>query len=51
MSNFKLVYLKDIADSQTGPFGSQLHQSDYVSEGTPMVPHRTRLRTHSKWSV
>ena len=37
MSNFKLVLLKDIADSQTGPFGSQLHQSDYVSEGTPMV--------------
>ncbi|WP_396196177.1 restriction endonuclease subunit S [Flavobacterium sp.] len=37
MSNLKLVYLKDVADSQTGPFGSQLHQSDYVSEGTPMV--------------
>lgn len=37
MSNFKLFYLKDIAESQTGPFGSQLHQSDYVSEGTPMV--------------
>jgi type I restriction enzyme S subunit len=37
MSNYQLVYLKDVADSQTGPFGSQLHQSDYVSEGTPMV--------------
>jgi len=37
MNNYKLVFLKDIADSQTGPFGSQLHQSDYVSEGTPMV--------------
>jgi type I restriction enzyme S subunit len=37
MSNFKLVYLKEVADSQTGPFGSQLHQSDYVSKGTPMV--------------
>lgn len=37
MSNFKLVYLKNVADSQTGPFGSQLHQSDYVSKGTPMV--------------
>jgi type I restriction enzyme S subunit len=22
---------------QTGPFGSQLHQSDYVSEGTPVI--------------
>ena len=37
MSKYQLVCLKDIADSQTGPFGSQLHKSDYVSEGTPMV--------------
>ena len=22
---------------QTGPFGSQLHQRDYVSEGTPII--------------
>lgn len=27
----------DIADIQTGPFGSQLHQEDYVSFGTPIV--------------
>lgn len=31
------VKLKDIAISQTGPFGSQLHESDYVQEGTPIV--------------
>jgi type I restriction enzyme S subunit len=37
MSRFKLVRLKDIAKSQTGPFGSQLHESDYVSQGTPIV--------------
>jgi type I restriction enzyme S subunit len=29
--------LKDIAVSQTGPFGSQLHESDYVDFGTPIV--------------
>ena len=30
--------LKDIAVSiQTGPFGSQLHQSDYSEVGTPVV--------------
>ncbi len=29
--------LGDIAESQTGPFGSQLHESDYVEQGTPIV--------------
>ena len=29
--------LSDIADVQTGPFGSQLHNEDYVSSGTPIV--------------
>lgn len=29
--------LGDIAKSQTGPFGSQLHEEDYVSAGTPIV--------------
>lgn len=33
----KWYRLKDIADSQTGPFGSQLHEEDYVKEGTPIV--------------
>lgn len=34
MNNCKLG---DIADSQTGPFGSQLHEEDYVKEGIPIV--------------
>ncbi|QAA37353.1 restriction endonuclease subunit S [Akkermansia muciniphila] len=30
-------YLRNIADIQTGPFGSQLHKEDYVNDGTPIV--------------
>lgn len=30
-------FLRDIADIQTGPFGSQLHKDDYVDIGTPIV--------------
>lgn len=30
-------YLREIADIQTGPFGSQLHKEDYVDIGTPIV--------------
>ncbi len=37
MNKLKKYLLKDIADTQTGPFGTQLHKEDYVSEGTPMV--------------
>lgn len=33
----KYDYVGDVADIQTGPFGSQLHQEDYVSLGTPIV--------------
>lgn len=29
--------LGDIAEIQTGPFGSQLHNEDYVLKGTPIV--------------
>ena len=29
--------LSDIAEIQTGPFGSQLHNEDYVATGTPIV--------------
>lgn len=29
--------LKEIADIQTGPFGSQLHKEDYKEIGTPLV--------------
>lgn len=31
------ILLKEIAISQTGPFGSQLHEKDYVETGTPIV--------------
>ena len=34
MEEFKL---SDIAEVQTGPFGSQLHNEDYVTVGTPIV--------------
>lgn len=36
-SGWKEVKLGDIADVQTGPFGSQLHNSDYVDKGTPII--------------
>lgn len=29
--------LRNLADIQTGPFGSQLHKEDYVEDGTPIV--------------
>lgn len=31
------TFLGEIAASQTGPFGSQLHEEDYVKTGTPIV--------------
>ena len=37
MSEWKEYKLKDVADVQTGPFGSQLHQSDYKAIGTPII--------------
>jgi len=37
MSEWQKVKLGDIADVQTGPFGSQLHNEDYVIDGTPIV--------------
>ena len=37
MSKLVKVLLKEIADTQTGPFGTQLHEKDYVSVGTPIV--------------
>lgn len=33
----KIERLRNIADIQTGPFGSQLHKEDYVENGTPIV--------------
>jgi type I restriction enzyme, S subunit len=34
---WNLYKLGQIADIQTGPFGSQLHQKDYVPFGTPII--------------
>ena len=37
MNKWQTYKLSDIADVQTGPFGSQLHQRDYVDVGTPCI--------------
>ena len=37
LNNWKTYKLGDIASVQTGPFGSQLHQKDYVQIGTPII--------------
>jgi len=37
MSEWKEYKLEDISKVQTGPFGSQLHQSDYKKTGTPII--------------
>jgi len=37
MSEWKELELGKLADIQTGPFGSQLHQEDYVPVGTPLI--------------
>ncbi len=36
-SKWKEYKLGSVADVQTGPFGSQLHMSDYKIEGTPII--------------
>ena len=33
----KEKFLRELADIQTGPFGSQLHKEDYVADGIPIV--------------
>ena len=37
MEEWKEYKLGEIAQIQTGPFGSQLHQSDYVDNGVPCI--------------
>jgi type I restriction enzyme S subunit len=37
MGGWKKYNLKDVAEVQTGPFGSQLHASDYVTKGIPCI--------------
>lgn len=36
-SGWRECKLSSIAEVQTGPFGSQLHQSDYKTSGTPII--------------
>jgi type I restriction enzyme S subunit len=36
-NEWNTVTLGEVANVQTGPFGSQLHQEDYVSVGTPII--------------
>lgn len=37
MSEWKEYKLGEVADVQTGPFGSQLHMNDYKDAGTPII--------------
>jgi type I restriction enzyme S subunit len=37
MGEWKEYKLGDFAKVQTGPFGSQLHASDYVAAGIPCI--------------
>ncbi len=37
MKGWRTFKLSEIAEIQTGPFGSQLHNNDYVDLGTPIV--------------
>lgn len=37
MSKWREVKLCEVSNIQTGPFGSQLHKEDYVTNGTPIV--------------
>ena len=37
MTSWKTYKLGEIADIQTGPFGSQLHNKDYATIGSPIV--------------
>ena len=45
--SWETVTLGDISSNiQTGPFGSQLHQSDYSEEGTPVVMPKDLVNGH-----
>lgn len=35
--DWSVKHLSALADVKTGPFGSALHESDYVSDGTPII--------------
>jgi type I restriction enzyme, S subunit len=36
-SDWDVVQIGNIANVKTGPFGSSLHESDYVNDGTPII--------------
>ena len=45
--NWQRIKLVDVASNiQTGPFGSQLHQSDYSEEGIPVVMPKDLIDGH-----
>ena len=45
--NWKQTTLGEISSNiQTGPFGSQLHQSDYSENGIPVVMPKDILNGH-----
>jgi type I restriction enzyme, S subunit len=35
--DWKVTKLREVADVKTGPFGSALHEKDYVDDGTPII--------------
>src|SRR5579875_689980 len=35
--DWKVTKLGEVANVKTGPFGSALHEKDYVNEGTPII--------------
>ncbi len=45
-NNWKETTLGKVAKVQTGPFGSQLHNEDYVSVGTPMITVENLVNDH-----
>lgn len=34
---WEIIQIRDVASVRTGPFGSSLHESDYVQDGTPII--------------
>ncbi|MFZ2404923.1 MAG: hypothetical protein WAW41_07280, partial [Methylobacter sp.] len=36
-NEWQIAFIGDISDVKTGPFGSALHEKDYVVDGTPII--------------
>ena len=36
-SDWEVVKLGNVSEIRTGPFGSSLHEKDYVTDGTPII--------------